>query len=144
MIKVNIANRTRRFKISPAGLKRAALFVFKRFRVRSGELNVLLVTDRVIRRYNRRFLHRDRPTDVIAFQGERPGRVKTPFLGDIVVSLERAKKQAVLYKSTFKRETYLYLIHGILHLMGYDDHTKPARRRMEILQSSFLEKALEG
>ncbi|MDD5084608.1 MAG: rRNA maturation RNase YbeY [Candidatus Omnitrophica bacterium] len=142
MIKVNVTNHARRFKVSLAGLKRAAVFVLKRFRIRSGELNVLLVCDREIRRYNRRFLHRDRPTDVIAFQGECLRRVQAPFLGDIVISLERAKKQAALYKSTFKREAYLYLIHGILHIMGYDDRAKAGRRRMEILQASFLERIL--
>jgi len=60
------------------------------------------------------------------------------FLGDIVISVDAAKRQAGYFNSTFERELKLYLVHGVLHLLGYDDETRAASRKMWKRQNEFL------
>ena len=101
--------------------------------------------DRKIRTLNRRYLGRDYPTDVIAFshteQAASPRICESvPFLGDIAISLDTAKKQATRFRSPFRHEMALYLCHGILHLMGYRDKTKKEAARMERQQKRILKK----
>jgi len=105
------------------------------------EVSVLLVDDNTIRKLNRRYRGDDRPTDVLAFsQREGPYREINPnLLGDIVISVERALIQSKRFNQSLEKELSLYLIHGLLHLLGYDDtdpadRAKMARRQEEILK----------
>ena len=89
-----------------------------------GQVTVCIVGDALIRSLNRRFLAVDSPTDVIAFNLTGKGEL---LLADIVVSSETARRAAGKYKTTPLDELYLYVVHGVLHLLGYDDKT-PRRR----------------
>jgi probable rRNA maturation factor len=103
------------------------------------EVSVLLVGDRAIRRLHRTYLNHDRPTDVLAFPQQ--GGVPAPqphLLGDVVISVETAARQAKAHGHSLDRELALLLIHGILHLVGYDDTTPAARRRMWARQARLL------
>ncbi len=106
-------------------------------------LSVLFVSDRRIRSLNRRYLNHDRPTDVMAFS-QLEGRLcrrhdeSVPFLGDIVISTETAARQAREYGNGFLYELSLYLCHGILHLLGWDDSTPAAGARMGRKQQRIL------
>lgn len=107
---------------------------------KEAEVSVLLVDDNTIRKLNRRYRGDDRPTDVLAFsQREGPYREINPnLLGDIVISVERALIQSKRFNQSLEKELSLYLIHGLLHLLGYDDtdpadRAKMARRQEEIL-----------
>lgn len=84
-----------------------------------GDLNVLLVSDREILRYNRRFLKHDYVTDVIAFEMEEGG-----VFGDIVISTDTAKRQGKEEGHGTLTETKILAIHGLLHLLGYRDKRK--------------------
>ncbi len=108
---------------------------------KEAEVSVLLVDDNTIRKLNRRYRGDDRPTDVLAFsQREGPYRGINPsLLGDIVISVERALIQSKRFNQSLEKELSLYLIHGLLHLLGYDDtdpadRAKMARRQEEILK----------
>ena len=89
----------------------------------------VFVSDQEIRRYNKRYLLHDRPTDVIAFP-DRPGAPRSGFLGEIVVSLDTARRQAEEQGHPFLREVEVLTIHGPLHLIGYDDRNPRKRREM--------------
>lgn len=110
-----------------------------------------ITTDEGIRAVNREFRRMDRPTDVLSFPSThcRPGATlgKTPgkllremdetgscFLGDVIISLERAKAQAEEYGHSLKRELAYLTVHAMFHLMGYDhmqDEDKSSMRAME-------------
>ena len=101
------------------------------------EVNFLFVSDIEIRRFNRRYLHHDRTTDVIAFPMKEAG-----ILGDILISSDTAKRQAREEGHSLLTELTILAIHGILHLIGYRDDTKKERERMwrkkrELLNFSF-------
>ena len=90
---------------------------------------------------NRKHRGRDRYTDVMAFAMKDGRRLKGEgdFLGDIIISLDAAARQAGYFKSTKERELKLYLIHGMLHLLGYDDETKGGFNRMSKRQIELIE-----
>jgi probable rRNA maturation factor len=86
------------------------------------ELSVLIVDDAEIREINRDYLGRDKATNVISFamqEGEGTG-VQPGLLGDVVISAETAARDAAEADLPFESELYFLLLHGILHLLGYD------------------------
>ena len=78
-------------------------------------MGVVFLDDKRIKRLNLKYLKANRPTDVLAFQYSKN-------TADLAISLETAKRNAKLYKTSFKKELIRYIIHGILHLSGYNDH----------------------
>ena len=105
-------------------------------------VSVLLVDDRKIRRLNKEFLKRDRVTDVIAFWCRENSLVgaETGYLGDLVVSVERARVISSRLGIPFKEELARYLIHGTLHLVGYKDERPAERTRMLKKQEVILKR----
>jgi probable rRNA maturation factor len=98
-----------------------------------GELSLSLVSDQEITDLNQKHLSRPRPTDVLAFS-MREGdfiEINPSLLGDVVISVETAKKQADAKGQSLEEEVCLLLIHGILHLLGYD-HEIPGPRAREM------------
>jgi len=114
-------------------LTKAAKTVYKRENVDiSRSTTVVLCSDYVIRRLNRLYRNKDRATDVLSF----------PFgdddlLGEIYISLQRAKVQARRYGLTYEEELRRLLIHGLLHLMGYDHLKKADREIMEDKERAY-------
>lgn len=88
--------------------------ILKREQVK-GRINIILVDDKAIRRLNKKFRKKDKATDVLAFPMGEEG-----ILGDIAISRETAKKNAKRYGASYKRELKRLVIHGVLHLLGYD------------------------
>lgn len=98
-------------------------------------LSLLIVDDAAIREINRDYLGKDRPTNVISFamqEGEGSG-VQPMLLGDVVISAETAARDANEAQTSFDSELYFLLLHGILHLLGYDHErgTSADAERME-------------
>ncbi len=105
------------------------------------ELGIHLVSDRRIAALNRRYLRHEGPTDVITFDyGPPPSSAsELPALrGDIVISLDTARRQARTYRTSWPAETVRYLVHGLLHLRGHDDTRPAARRRMKRAEDRLL------
>ena len=96
-----------------------------------GDLSVAVVSDETIQDVNRRFLEHDGPTDVIAFPLE-DGQ------GEVVVSAERALSEAKNRGVEPMAELLLYVVHGILHLLGHDDHDPEDAERMHALSLKHL------
>ncbi len=115
------------------------------------EVSVTLTDDPGIRELNRRYLDRDRPTDVLAFPmgdgSEGPagdfagkGLAGEPFLlGDVVVSVDTARSQAADYGRPPLEELGRLVVHGVLHLLGYTDEDDQSAARMHAREDSVLE-----
>jgi len=89
------------------------------------------VDDHQIKKLNQKYLYRSRPTDVISFsqiEGEF-SHININLLGDVVISVETAKRQAKQVKTTLQDEITFLLIHGILHLLGYDHESSTKKSR---------------
>lgn len=83
-----------------------------------GTLNILLTDDSEIESINKKFRHKDEPTDVLSFQYG----LEEETIGDIVISLDRISEQAAGFENSFEEELYYILIHGVLHVLGYTHH----------------------
>ncbi|TFH31682.1 MAG: rRNA maturation RNase YbeY [Myxococcales bacterium] len=96
------------------------------------ELSILLCDDITIRKLNRRYRRKNKPTDVLAFpMQEGPGPAMHPgLLGDVVISLPTATRQAAQHDRPIIQEVTFLLAHGLLHLLGYDHATKREEREM--------------
>jgi rRNA maturation RNase YbeY len=92
----------------------------RRLRVGPGEVSVLLCHDGEIAELNRRFLGKDRPTDVLSFPDHARDPGKTVHIGDIAICLDAARRQARGAHRSLDEEVKRLLIHGLLHLLGYD------------------------
>jgi len=99
------------------------------------ELSILLVDDAAMRLLNREWRGLDRTTDVLSFaqrEGQGPGdRPPTSLLGDVVVSLDAARRQSRRFGHPLERELARLLVHGILHLVGHD-HVRGEKRAREM------------
>lgn len=110
---------------------------------REAELSILLASDRVIRRLNRDWRGRDRATDVLAFaQHEGPAAAPAGLLGDVVISVTTAKRQAKERGETLRGASERLLIHGVLHLLGYDHERSAAEARRMRRRERLLGAAL--
>ena len=109
----------------------------------ASEVSIVIVGDEEITRLNRQYLRRNRPTNVIAFpmaSGD-PAALPSHLLGDVVISAETAKRQAEAAGRETGEEILFLMIHGVLHLLGYD-HEKNAeeRRKMEAKERELLQR----
>lgn len=137
---VTILNQQESSKIKHSLLRKVAKCVLERFGEEKASLSVVLVDDETISYYNETYLSHEGPTDVISFP-QREGDVRSPkeeLLGDVMISVERAKAQAEEYGHSLEEEVILLLIHGILHLLGWDDKAPKERSKMEKEQERLL------
>ena len=106
------------------------------------ETTVVLSTDSVVRGLNRRFRQKDSPTNVLAFPAARVGRTlnpaKTAEIGEIILAFETVRKEAVTQGKPFVNHLAHLVIHGILHLLGYDHEAPGEARVMERLEADIL------
>ena len=109
-------------------------------RLRSGWIGVLVTNNAQIRRYNRRYLRHDYATDVIAFGAseDRWPRSQPRYIGDLVVSAQKARQVSKELGIRFDEELARYLVHGTLHLAGYRDTNTKERKRMHAFQEKLL------
>ncbi len=115
---VVILDRLRRRRVSPARLRRVLRGAAAALRVR-GEVSLVLAGDRLLHRLNRDYRGKDRPTDVLSF----PGEGGEAGLGDIVISVETAERNARGLGRTLGQELDVLALHGFLHVLGHDHET---------------------
>ena len=124
---------------------RAADVVGEIYGVESAELSITLTNDEHIHALNKKFRGIDRATDVLSFafrESDEPEVIGADFeiLGDVIISLERAKVQAEEFGHTFLREIIFLEVHGLLHLLGYDHIDDDERQEMESEQKFIMAK----
>ncbi|MBN1869687.1 MAG: rRNA maturation RNase YbeY [Candidatus Omnitrophica bacterium] len=104
-------------------------------------LSIVFVSHQRIKALNKKYLGREYATDVLAFDlaerrdGSRRGAA---VIGDVIISTDAAIKNAGIYDTSLSEEIALYLIHGILHLSGYDDHKAGDIRRMRKKEQQYM------
>jgi probable rRNA maturation factor len=132
-MEIEVRNLQRKF---PVDRKRTVLLARKALRavgLEDAQVSIVYVSDRRIREMNRRYRQRNAPTDVLAFsqtEGEEAGG-HPGLLGDVVISVESAARQAAEVGHPLENELDLLAVHGILHLAGFD-HTRTERERREM------------
>lgn len=116
--------------------------------VRDGaEVSITFVDNEKIREINRDYRGKDQPTDVISFALEEMGEEEIeivgadlpPVLGDIIISVPKAREQAEQYGHSFMRELGFLAVHGFLHLLGYDHETEEEEKVMFAKQEQLLQ-----
>lgn len=104
----------------------------------NAELSVTFVGDAHIEEMNKKFLGKDGPTDVLAFPLEGADGGERPVIGEVVVSAERACREAAERGLEPREELALYVVHGVLHLAGHDDGGRGQRGRMQARERAIL------
>ena len=125
--------------LAPGLLERAAQAVLRHQGALADDLSVVLAGDARLRTLNRRYLDRDVPTDVLSFPAaEQDPETGRRYLGDVVISLPRARSQARSGGHSLQEELQLLVVHGVLHLLGYDHATPVEKKRMWRVQAEIL------
>ena len=128
-----ILNRQRKISIRVYRLEEFVLRLCQRLRIPESEFTIVLTNDWRIRRLNFSFRHRDKATDVLSFQGEPKPRggpnFENNYLGDIIISVETAQRQAFDRNHSLETELRLLIVHGLLHLLGYDHEIDQGQMR---------------
>jgi len=133
-----ILNRQRRIRLPLKKLERFLARAHREVRLPADSLTVCLVSNAEIARWNRSYRHKQGPTDVLSFPANDTGRAtkgkptarrsrssarSAPYLGDIAIAPEVARRNARRFGRTLENEMRILILHGILHLMGYDHET---------------------
>jgi len=122
-------------------LERAASTTLIQTAAPDADLTLVLTGDERIRNLNRDFLGRDMPTDVLSFPAnETDPETGRRYLGDVIISLPRARDQAATRGHALDNEVQLLVIHGVLHLLGYDHAETSEKVRMWAAQAEILER----
>lgn len=136
LVKVIIRNLQKRIPINSKKITRVILKALSDAQVKKfGEIEVCFMDDEKIRELNLMYLARNVSTDVIAFDISEN---KKEIFANIAVSADTAIRNAKIFKTSAVYELYLYVIHGILHLLGYKDETKKDKIIMRKKEEDFL------
>ncbi len=129
---------THRGRALPASAVRLLAYrVLTDEKVRWDYVGIVLARREQIHAMNREHLGHDYPTDVLSFPiTEAPERLQ----GEVYIDLDTAAENAAEYKTSFSQEVGLYVIHGLLHLIGYDDAASDSRKRMKHLEGIYLQR----
>ena len=135
--RVSVRNRQRKIQVNITALQdfaakavRKSLQLYKEKKTdlrKLHEVFVWLISDRRMASLHRKFMHQTGPTDVLTFQH-----------GEIFISIETARRNARAFGNSLASELRLYVVHGLLHLHGFDDRTQPATLKMERAQRKIL------
>jgi probable rRNA maturation factor len=140
-MKIWIRNREKRIPLNLGKIRRAAQRLLTELGLLEAELSLLFVNDLQIQALNRRYLRRDKPTNVLAFpmrKGEFP-TLHPHLLGDLVISVETAKRQSNRFGLDDMEMVILLMVHGVLHLIGYEhEGTKKGAREMTLKQKQLF------
>jgi probable rRNA maturation factor len=117
---IEILNRQKAAKISRERFARLLRRLARRYGLRRPEIALVFVEDREMRRLNRTFRKKDTTTDVLSFPLKEKAADGKYYLGDIIISVPTATKQARELGHSLERELIALTIHGFLHLLGYD------------------------
>jgi len=138
---ITVKNQIKCSAVAAARLREVVRFVLAAGGVNSARINVMIVGHDDIRVLKHRYFHRDVTTDVISFDvsDEMDDAAASSAEYDIVVNAEMAREVAQKRNSSFMAELSLYVVHGLLHQLGYDDGTAGDAKRMHRMEDRLLE-----
>ena len=108
--------------------------IIGKHKLKVGEIAIVYVSDEFLLSLNRDFLNHDFYTDVLAFDYSVNNKVNC----DILVSIERVKDNAAKYQIEFYRELDRVILHGLLHILGYDDSSAASLQNMRMIEDTYL------
>lgn len=112
--------------------------VIKKKKRTPGEITFIFCSDAYLLTINQQYLNHDTYTDIITFDYSKDNN-QLPISGDIFISIDRVKENALKYSGSFENELYRILIHGVLHLLGYKDKTKADKNEMTRQEENCIE-----
>lgn len=136
---VTLANLKQNFRVDKKGLISQVKKILAGER-KKGEVEIVLAGDTLLRHLNKEFAGKDKTTDVLSFVWQEsltPER-KMPYLGEIYISLEQARRQAKVYAVSLSQELQRLVTHGTLHLLGYDHKKKKDAQAMRKREEKYL------
>ena len=138
---IAVRNRQRTVRVKTPQVKRQLSRAMTYLGCHERELSIVFGDDRLLQELNRAYREKDRPTNVLAFP-QAPIEAVAPsvdLLGDVVVSLPTAQREAQALDQPLEARVVYLLVHGLLHLLGYDHEPSDAdRQRMEALEQEIL------
>jgi probable rRNA maturation factor len=140
LITIQIANRQKTLPIDRGRIRRSIRAILTDAGMAEAKISVAIVDDRTIAALHREFMNDPTPTDVLSFVLEESPEC---LEGEVVASADTAASSAKRYHLTPEEELLLYVIHGTLHLVGYDDTTPALRRQMRKKEREYLSTATE-
>ncbi len=135
-IRIEICNQQTQLAIDEAFLIEVARQTLLDEQAASAEISIAVVDNQTIHALNRQHLKHDYPTDVLSFRLNDDG--DKHIEGEVVISAEMASENADGFRWSPQSELLLYLIHGLLHLCGHDDHSEIDRNRMRARERKIL------
>jgi|WetSurMetagenome_2_1015567.scaffolds.fasta_scaffold602015_1 probable rRNA maturation factor len=139
MIRISVFNQYKKHRIRVDGTTRIIGYVLKREMVQNAEINIIFINDTMMIKMNRTYLRHNYPTDVICFDISDNNRLLD---GEIYINIDQARRQASKYEATYLEEYARLIIHGVLHLVGYDDATPKLRNAMTVLEDKYLSQTI--
>ena len=138
MSKVFLGNISSDSKIELSSLKKLAQKILKDLGEK-GDLNIILVPDSFMRKLNQRYTNRKGTTDVLSFSFKEGKDIeaKKGLLGEVYISVERARKQALDYQATLDQELKRLVAHGTLHLFGYEHKNRKDLKKMRKKEEEY-------
>jgi probable rRNA maturation factor len=142
MIRVSLLNEYGKVDIPERKIKEIIKFVLKEMEKDNSELSLVMCNNDYMHFYNKEYRNKDYPTDVLSFvDGERIGKIT--YLGDIIISIDKVESQSEEYGVSFEEEFSRLLVHGILHLLGYDHETSEEDEKvMMSIQDKLVDEVL--
>lgn len=147
-MKIQISNNQKKFKIDKRKIRSTTTKLLKHLDYPDKEISLYFVDDNIIQQLNKQYRNKDKPTDVLSFslaEGEF-GNINPDILGDIVISVEKAAADASKNSLSLKQEIDFLIIHGLLHLLGYnhENTTKEETKKMQNKQNELFNLLLES
>ncbi len=130
---INIFNQSNRKKIPRKRIIASLKRIFIDEKVQEASINIVFVDDKAIKKINKQYLNHNYATDVISFELE-----EEPLEGELYISVEMAEFNSKEFKTSWTNEIVRYSIHGVLHILGYDDFYLEDRKKMRKLEDKYL------
>ncbi len=134
-MQVSLNNQTQQ-KIREKEIIELVKYFLKIKKIKMQEVSIAFIGDQKMQLINKQYRGVDKPTDVLSFEGENN------FLGEILIDILQVKRQEYYYSSIFDKELLFIILHGLLHLIGYNDEQKKDRQKMLDIGKNILDKFL--
>lgn len=139
-MQINVINDHQKITINEQDVTKLAKSVIKDEKIAVNEISIIFVHDEYLRKLHKDYLKDDSPTDVMSFNLGENDRIE----GEIYISLDRAKIHAAEFNVSLDSEIARLIIHGLLHLKGYDDQTDVQRNQMRQKENQYLMEYFES
>ncbi len=132
---IEIADQQTALPVNTKRIKEVIRAIVADAQIIRAEISIAVVDDETIHQLNREYLEHDYPTDVLSFVLEH---TELSLQGEVIVSSDTAITNSAKYDQSAENELFLYVVHGLLHLVGYDDKNAEARADMRLKEQYYL------